>query len=347
MNPRLSTLALASLLAPLAACPSASAPPVVPTAPAPPPAEPAPVLRADPAPGSCLELGADKYAYGPVLEYPELADPQTLTFCRLEAEGHACYAADLDSGALSPRPVPAGYADREWPGRPLPASFKLSEDRKGAQLCGDGGRCRALPITPRGAYIEAVSVSADQRHAALTVVVDEQYYIQLFALPSGRPGKRITVSRSPYPCASGSFIGNTLLVEQNICAGPAGYSWLASPTSARRIAWVGGEGFDSYAPMPVHVQGDLWAFREGRGLAVVVQDVVTGAIAHQIDLSATVPKDEEGTPMADPTGGAMLDNRARGELVLVHDGPAQGSVVRVDPTQGRIVKALVLPRCGR
>jgi len=340
----LTTLPLA-LLAPLGGCPSASTPIVAEPPPDPTPPEP-PRIEEPPAPPACLDLGEEAYAVAPMIERARLVEGG-LYFCRREVDAPVCWVMDLDDGSLTSADVPEDI-DAGWTPPPTPAPLKISDDKLGAEVCPESGRCRALELPIRGATILGAAVSASGDYAALTLARDEQYTIQLYALPSGRRLKRITTPSDPYPCASARFVGDTLLVMQDICAGPAGYAWLANPKTARRVAWVGGSAeFGAWSVHEQPVGDDLWAFREDSGRQVVVQSVKDGRIVHRINLDDTFPRTEDGTILADPDAGSMLRNNATGELVLVHDGAAQGKVVRVDPREGRVVKVVTAPRCPR
>ena len=330
------------LLLPLAACPAATTPISPAPAPASPPAPepPAPVPP-------CLDFGADVFAVAPMLERVTL-DGDALRFCRREAGGDACYTVDLASGAFATAPIPSDFDDAPDRTEPTPAPLKLSADNRKAEVCDDNGRCRALKLPVRSAIITRASVSASGRHAALTMAVGDQYLIQLYAIPTGKALKRITITADPYPCASASFLGDTLLVMQNICAGPAGNAWLADPTTAKRVAWVGGSPeFGAWSLWEEPVGDNLWAFREEAGREVVIQSVTDGRIVHRITLDDTFPRSEEGDVLADPSVGMMLRNKDRNELVVVHDGPAQGRIVRIDPVAGKVVKVVAMPRCPR
>ncbi|PKN55264.1 MAG: hypothetical protein CVU56_22285 [Deltaproteobacteria bacterium HGW-Deltaproteobacteria-14] len=329
------------LIVPLAACPATA------------PARPAPPAASTPAPEApapmppCLDLGDDPFAVAPMLERVTL-DGDALRFCRREAAGDACYAANLESGALTTAPVPSDFGDAPDTSEPTPAPLRISADNRKAEVCDDHDRCRALKLPVRSAIITHASVSAGGRHAALTMAVGDAYLVQLYSLPTGKALKRITINADPYPCASADFLGDTLLVMQNICAGPAGNAWLADPTTAKRVAWVGGSPeFGAWSLWEEPVGDDLWAFREEAGREVVVQSVTDGRIVHRITLDDTLPRSDDGDVLADPSSGMMLRNKATGELVVVHDGPAQGTLVRIDPVAGRVVKIIAMPRCPR
>lgn len=300
-----------------------------------PPTSPAPETR--PA-GTCLPGPA----YGPQLERLAL-DGDALSFCRYEGEGPACYVFDLASETLRAAPVPEGEPDYDaFPG------LRAPEDRGTVERCAPEGRCQRLAV-PSGFTAMSGAVSASGELAALTLTMVRGgvggHDVQVYALPSGRPVTRFEVKDEVFGCARVDFVGETLLVQLDICAGPAGRAWLADPKTGVKIADVGGPDFGAWSLHPQHVAGDRWAFREESGVEVVIQDVRTGAIAHRVDLRDTLARTDDGALDTDPSSGAMF--RARdGALVVVHDAGAQGTIVKVDGATGRVAAVVKMPRCA-
>ncbi len=316
----------------IAACPGAQK---VPTPPLVEITEASATCVAQPGPGG----------YAPMLERLAIAGRQ-LRFCRAEEAGERCYAFDLDRGLLAPAPSPPSV---ELPA-PFPRRVKVDEGKGTAQLCdGIGSACRQLDLGREPQRVEGAAFSSSDRMLAVTTtpVGGGPATATVFGADSAKAIGRIVINPSgDYECGSATFVGETVLAMEDVCAGPAGVAWLAKPDSGHHIAWVGGRaGWGAFRVAYEHVDGPLWAFREERGVEVVVQNVSTGEVVHRFDLRDTFPKGAAGNLLTDPSRGAMLETD-RGELVVVHDGHAQGTVVILDPKEGRRVRVLHMLVCG-
>ncbi|MFT7582285.1 MAG: hypothetical protein ACI9MR_003967 [Myxococcota bacterium] len=158
-----------------------------------------------------------------------------------------------------------------------------------------------------------------------------------------------------YECGDARFLTNDrILVLEDVCAGPAGVGWLATP-EGKRIAPVGGrDDFGAFAVERVHAAGDVWAFLEEGGRELVYQNVQSGAVVHTVDLRAGLP-DAVRTEESDPAITQLLKTE-KGEIVVAYGGSGQGVFTVMEPTvldytgaltSGRKGMVLVAPRCAR
>jgi len=344
------TLVFAFAVASLAASCGTSPPPLVvereaepvtagPTTPEPP----------TPEPGTCLP-GAQVDAGHWSLEALAL-EGRALHFCRREDDGAGCYALELDTGAMSGRPVPAGFGDDE-DDEPavVPAGqreLSYDEDQGTLSLCdAEGDRCRRLDLGKGDVALTwAERDATGERVLAVVSSADgDDLHLLLFRARDRKRLARVPISNDDESCGSARFVGPSVLVIRDVCAGPGGTAWLVKADTGATIGPVGrGDAWNAWDVDVAHLEGDRWAFREAGGEEVVVHDVRTGELVKVIDLRDTHPREGDFV-LSDPSLGAMFKTAA-GELVVVHDGVGQGRVVLVDPAAGAVTRVVRMPFC--
>lgn len=251
-------------------------------------------------------------------------DATSVRFC-FEPGGLACYAVDLQTGALAAGQAPAG-TDRPQV-MPAPDAPKVTEGEADITVCRhDGGACHKL--VPRGMVDPGLGlVTAVNRTGTLaafgTQAAHRQSQVETF---DATTGKRLATFKLPAKggmCLFLAFAGDTLDITQSECGGPDGPEWLATRTG-KQIAPLGGSSPIHGNSPPVHVAGNTYAFAPAAGSVVVLQDVVTGKVARRIAI------DRAG----DADAATLVGDAAH--LVLVYTGARAGDVVVIDVATGNV-----------
>jgi hypothetical protein len=259
-------------------------------------------------------------------------DATSARFC-FEPGGLACYAVNLQTGAIAANQAPAG-TDRPQV-MPAPDAPKVAEATADITVCHhDGTACHKL--VPRGLVDPGLGlVSAVNRTGTLaafgTQAAHRQSQVETFDATTGKHVATFKLPAKGGMCMFLAFAGDTLDITQSECGGPDGPEWLASKTG-KRIAPLGGTPpIHSNSP-PVHVTGNTYAFAPAAGDVVVLQDVVTGKVVQRIAI---------GKAGADDTATLVGD---AAHLVLVHAGARAGDVVVIDVATGKVTQ-LPAKRC--
>ncbi|MCA9515434.1 MAG: hypothetical protein KC635_10855 [Myxococcales bacterium] len=351
------TAALAALSLTLFACKSAPEPAPEPTPPTPEEAS-GPPVAAKPTPAPlCAPPGA-------TLEQPRL-DGDGVFFCTYasdpDAEGNysRCFRFDLATSALAARPVPKVAEPADAQDAPPTVDGEGWRYDRGAQavfLCSAPGECKkkldlgSKKLAPleygtadTSASGKLVLVNAAERDAG------ENVWVIVFDRATGKRVAKKKVSFDSYICGGARFVGETVLVGLDVCAGPGGAAWLAKPTTLAKLAELGGkdDAFNTYAPLGVPIGDGLWAFRSSGLGSVVVQDVTTGKVVRKVDLSELFPLIPDYDPPARdlPPDGGFFGQLPSGELVAVPDGTGFGHVAVLDAKATRVVRRLEIPVC--
>ncbi len=247
-------------------------------------------------------------------------------FC-FEPGGLACYAVNLQTGAVTTEQAPAG-SDRPQV-TAAPDAPKVTEAEADVTVCHhDGSACRKL--VPKGIVDPGLGlVSAVNRSGTLaafgTQAPHRQSQVETFDVATGKHLATFKLPIKGGMCMFLAFAGDTLDITQSECGTPGGTEWLATKTG-KKIAPLGGNSpINSNSP-PVHVSGNTYAFAPATGEVVVLQDVVTGKVVQRIAVDKAA-----GSDSATLVGDAM-------HLVLVHAGARAGDLVIIDVATGKITR---------
>ncbi|HEX3761947.1 MAG TPA: hypothetical protein VHW23_24775 [Kofleriaceae bacterium] len=244
-------------------------------------------------------------------------------FC-FEPGGLACYAVNLQTGAVTAAPAPTG-ADRPQV-MPAPDAPKVTEAEADITVCHpDGTACHKL--VPKGQVDPGIGMtSAVNRAGTLaalgTQAANRQSQVETFDAATGKHLATFKLPAKGGMCMFLGFAGDTLDITQSECGAPGGTEWLAT-RAGKQIAPLGGNPRITSNSPPVHVTGNTYAFATAAGDVVVLQDVVTGKVVRRIAI------DEAGPDAATLVGDAS-------HLVLIYGGARAGDIVVVDVATGKV-----------
>lgn len=249
-------------------------------------------------------------------------DATSAQFC-FEPGGLACYAVNLQTGAVTAAPAPAG-ADRPQV-MPAPDAPKVTEAAADITVCHhDGTACHK--IVAKGQVDPGLGLTSAVNHAGTlaalgTQAANRQSQVETFDAATGKHLATFKLPAKGGMCMFLGFAGDTLDITQSECGSSGGTEWLATK-AGKKIAPVGGSPQITSNSPPVHVTGNTYAFATAAGDVVVLQDVVTGKVVRRIAV------DEAGPDTATLVGDSA-------HLVLVYAGARAGDVIVIDVATGK------------
>ncbi len=255
----------------------------------------------------------------------------------------ACAAAVLNS---SP------YAVAPWTRPEVRVSSVRGVDNRAVEVCEGKGACKTFPLgglLDQYSSVEQVAV-VNRKIGRLAVLTGAQEdgsgppMLELYDLKSGERLRSRPMTRdrpaatSDYRCGDLAWLGDTLLVRTNVCAGPGGQSWLARGRDLRPIGLLGTAKMNTYGARPIHVAGRRWAFLTAFSRELVVQDVVRGKVLRVVKLEGLWDTGDE-----DPD---WLAAWADGRVAVVKDGDDFGRVIVFGARGKTPVSTLEPVRCA-
>jgi hypothetical protein len=276
----------------------------------------------------------------------------------------SCFDFDLATDTLTKKAPPAAPKP-EAAGAPNDNTlssgphWKLDRTANKLDACPLPDACKALDLDGKVLHEDmTASESADGKY--LVTILDTKSesapvapWVYVYELATGKRVAKKKVGDDSYTCGTASFVGNTVLVALDVCAGPGGIAWLAKPTSLAKIADLGPKDYNQFDPQFVALGGDEFAFLEAGARTVMVTYGVPGKVVRRLDLSSHFPTPEGyEAPDIPPYGGTidLLDPAVAGAvgngriLVTLSDG-GFGKLLVIDATAERVVKVHELPRC--
>ena len=227
-----------------------------------------------------------------------------------------------------------------------PVTVAVQPGAKRVDICRSATPADCKHLKPSAA-LDGISINTRGTLAALVVGAAGAESIETWDLATGtRLSKFAAGTTAVKPCATAQLLDDTLLLAATGCATSATSAGVAIPdlgdpgarlvtTTGKAIAAVGGTGFDAIIATPIPLGGTRWAFAARTGDVVVIQDVVTGAIAKRVPA---------GAPVA--TGTVSVASDGADQLVLAYggSGPRAGSITSVDLGTGTLA-SFGLPAC--
>lgn len=275
----------------------------------------------------------------------------------------SCFDFDLATDALTKKAPPAAPkpAPVDAPPETLFSGphWKLDRTANKLDICPSPDACKALDLDGKVVHEDATaSESADGKYLVTLLAIKQEGnpgapWVYVYDLASGKRVAKKQVGDDSYTCGTATFIGNTVLVALNVCAGPGGAAWLAKPTNLAKIADLGPKDYGQFDPQFVPLEGDQFAFLEQGARSVMVQNVATGKVVRRLDLSNLFPTPEGyeapdippygGT--IDPIGPSAAGAVGNGRILVTLSDAGFGKLVVIDATAEHIVKVHELPRC--
>jgi len=293
------------------------------------------------------------------LEYMTL-ESGVFSFCYDEAGTPACWAFDLQHKTLAPRDRPAAATASGAKTMDVPGGLRVDFESGAISLCTtEFSDCKALDVSG-DRYVRG-DFDADRKRVVVTTEgrTGAPAKATFYDVVTRRAVKALVIGTDEFPCGDMEFLGaDVILVRRQQCAvanaspsaaaaAARGEALLLDPTTYETRARVGAEGFRGYKVFAARVDGSRWAFRDQDGLTLAIQDVASGKLLVTLDLAPTFPVTvDRSRPVPDGDDGALF-GLGDGHLLVVHDGPAQGTLVLVDGKAGTMLETLQIPACDR
>lgn len=265
----------------------------------------------------------------------------SLTLCgQTEEPAGWCFSVDFASGKVEGAKQPdddlahvANYLGA------LNDPFRRKDSEPVLQLCLDAATgCKDVYV----GETTSATLTSDEKRFVLTTLDDRERRVRIFdATTFAEIGNHLIEKDADLPdCSFGVAAAGNLVMSTGPCGvEAAGHkAWLANATTGEKIADIGGaEGFDLRFGGYAKVSDDVWAFRDGAGTKVVMQNVKTGAVQATADLSAAGP----------PGKGAtwLFATSEPARVVAVENRPQTGAVYLIDPATGALTKSIVPAAC--
>lgn len=277
-----------------------------------------------------------------------------LDFCTDNAGEQAeCWRFDLASDTLTRAAFIPELPEEIVSDKESGPHWQLDRGTNTLAVCVDPSACKPVKL-PAKHVIRAgtsPSASADGTMVVATLSSGGEADVPWAAVYDVKSGKQIAkkkIGEGSYTCGGASFIGNTVLVATDVCAGPGGQAWLARPSDLKKIAGVGDEGFNQYAPdfRPL-ASDDRYVFLETGGRSLLVQDVKTGKVLSKVALKDQFTSFGEGEDLSwnVPATGGFLWRQTDGTWVTGLEGTAM-KVVVIDAEARNKVGVHTVPRCA-
>jgi hypothetical protein len=229
---------------------------------------------------------------------------------------HKCMALDFASGKFRDAAAP--------PAPPAPPAPTVKAD---------------LPKPAEGeTYV--FSSSADARRLITTATINKKSSIVVLDAATGKRVKVIPLGDGQGECLqSATFTGETIFAITSVCAGPGGTGYFFKPDGTQ-LAKID-PTTNVFDAIPLHLDGDQWAFSEFNGGSFTVWDVKAGKeIKHYV-----APDEDCATGCMQAESNAFSEDNLRrtpsGKLVTL----SEKGIAVVDPKTWAQVKAVRFPLC--
>lgn len=240
-----------------------------------------------------------------------------------------CFSLELSGGTLTPLDKPPVAQPRS-----LETAGRIETTNPELKVC-SGESCKTL--TPQ-VWPGAAPLHAATNGEVVAVMLGDaptgKGHVDVYDVAKAKKLASFRYARGEFKCGEIAMLGDTILVEANVCDAPSGRAALYS-IKGRRIAYVGGKrDFGTFGGAFTQVEGTSWAFLGENGNKLVIQDVVKGKVLKRIDTSAlftTVAAANMGNP-----GESALVRLGPGKLGVIGGTPANGSVAIVDAETGDV-----------
>ncbi len=231
---------------------------------------------------------------------------------------------------------------------PRPASDgRLRPFAGGVEVCLGSTRCRRISATPKGVTPARSDLALNPAGTRLAVIAGKNANsVRMVSVYDVPKGKLLWRKPSGDECANVRWLGDALLVNSDVCAGPSGQSWLADPDTGARRTWIGGaHKLNTYGEAPVYLSGRLWAWIGIRGKDIVIHDVGTASMVRTISLAHLRDKVDLETEVPCEFSTPAIVSLPGSDLAVVFAPPRAGEVVLFDYRAGRQKKHLKPQAC--
>lgn len=247
-----------------------------------------------------------------------------------------CRLVDLSTGRYR-------VTKRRRPLNPAPmADARLKPFAGGVEVCLGAARCRRVVTAPKGVTPPRSDLALNPAGTRLAVVTGASAsngrQVSVYDVAKG---KRLWRKPAGDACADVRWLGDALLVNSTVCAGPSGQSWLADPETGKRRTWIGGKTVKSQmntcGQLAVLVEGRIWAWVGIHGGSIALHDVAKASLVRTISLEKFAPREGEvegSCEFAPPEILSLSGHR----LAVVFTTPRAGEVVLFDVRTGRQTK---------
>jgi hypothetical protein len=137
--------------------------------------------------------------------------------------------------------------------------------------------------------------------------------------------------------AAAYWVGDRIVAIDKPCAGPCEEGYIVDPAGPKLVAAV---AVLAGRLTPVHVRGTLWAFNDGMGEGIAIQDVHTGAVVQRVAFGRALPRLGNEGPYATEMVGLP-----GGRLAVVVDDEIDGHILIADPVSGAVRRHFRPRRC--
>jgi hypothetical protein len=257
-----------------------------------------------------------------------------------QKEHPLCRLVDLGTGRYR-------VTHRRRPLTPVPKDdARLKPSAGGVKVCLGSAPCRRVVTTPKGGTPPRSDMALNPAGTRLAVVTGPSAstgrHVSVYDVLKG---KRLWRKPAGGACADVRWLGDALLVNGTVCAGPEGHSWLADPETGKRRTWIGGKTqMNTCSQVALSVGGRNWAWVEIGGESIVIHNVGKASLVRTISLAQfahRVAQDDETCEYAPPE--ILLVSGQR--LAVVFTTPRSGQVVLFDLRTGRQIKHLKPKDC--
>lgn len=246
-------------------------------------------------------------------------------FCVAGGAAPLCYGVDLTSGEYSKLTEQPEAQTRGL--EAAMATLKVSE--KTIEVC-VADACKPLKYKVNKA-VPPTAVSIN--HAGTQVAIAAaKGVVEVWDVATNKKVSTVKFGKGDYRCGSPAFVGDTLAISADVCAGPAGRGGLYGK-GGKRLADIGGADFGTFGLAHTQVDNNTWAFLEESAGKLVLQDVVTGKVVKTIALDtlwSNGVSHSEKLPTIGQPGESALVRGGPGKLLVVGGSPGPGSVAVVD-----------------
>jgi len=298
-----------------------------------------------PAPVACIPADTEYF------QDTSFAD-SAYRFCTQGESGPACWRFDITTDTLTPFAAPPEASEAEPPDVSSGPHWRYTKSANKLELCVSDDSCRVVKLPAKLVMHEYTkpSASADGTMVVATLSSGEMSVkptIVTWDVASGKQLARQKVGDDSYTCGGGEFVGNTVLIALNVCAGPGGLAWLAKPKDLKKIADLGPKDYGQYGPIALPLDGDDYLFLEQGARSVMVQNVTTGKVVSRLDLGPQYKKieDSEDVGYDVPADGGAIWKLSSGGYAVALEGSA-GKIAVVDASGTKLVSIHPVPRCA-
>ena len=186
----------------------------------------------------------------------------------------------------------------------------------------------------------ALETSADGKQIITTAQIKGKSAIVVLDAETGKRVKTIPLGDGTNACLEDAhFVGDAIFAIVSVCAGPGGTGYFFT-RDGKQLATID-PTTNVYGAIPLHLDGDRWAFAEFGTAGFVVADVKTGKVVATYASAETPDTNDQmqgsGPAFADDT----LRLTAGGKLVMV----SSAGISVIDAKSLAVVKPVKFPLC--